>query len=269
MPPSALRPYSMDAYGELMSGLLAEGFVFSRFTDPPPADRRAIYLRHDVDYSLELALTLAEANAALGIRGTFFVQVRAELYNVFAPSGAGRVHQIRSLGQGIALHHVGRATETGVNEVSEIQRDFELLGLVEPVLDPAFSWHRPTTTNLLDGPELQVPGLVNTYGQRFFREMPYLSDSTHRASVDELEAALAATDASELHLLLHPVNWVGGGSSGVEILIRGWVRVLRDHERTLLENRAYAERFPKGMPQRLLRDLEEGLLGSASTDPTI
>lgn len=249
-----------------MRGLLTEGCTFSSFTDAPAADGRTIYLRHDVDYSLEFAETLAEVNSGIGIRGTFFVQVRAELYNVFAPYETARVRRIRSLGQGIALHHVSEAVEPSADEAVEIERDFELLARVEPDLDRAFSWHRPTA-DLLGRPDLDVPGLVNVYGRRFFREMPYLSDSTHRRSVAEIEEAVAATDAAELQLLLHPVNWVAGGSSGVEILIRGWIRVLSDHERTLLENRTYAELFPHGMPRHLLRDLELGLLAVASATP--
>ena len=204
MPSGAVRPYSVDAYRTLISSLLTGGCTFSSFTDAPAADGRTIYLRHDVDYSLQLAETLAEVNNELGIGGTFFVQVRAELYNVFAPSETARLRRIRSLGQGIALHHLDQAVAPGADEVIEIQRNFELLARVEPELDHAFSWHRPTA-DLLDRPDVDVPGLVNVYGRRFFREMPYLSDSTH--TVEEspsLEAARAAINEPELQLLFHP-----------------------------------------------------------------
>ena len=90
--------------------------------------------------------------------------------------------------------------------------------------------------------------------------MPYLSDSTHRVSVDALQGEVARVSGSALQLLLHPVNWIVGGSSGAEILIRGWMRVLRDHERTLLANRTYVERFPQGMPSEILDSLERELL---------
>jgi len=243
-----------------MSRLVADGYVFGSFVDDAAKTGRTIYLRHDVDYSLELAVELAELNNDLGVRGTFFVQVRAAFYNVFAPHEAERIRRLPSLGQRVALHY---ASDGGGANADDVAADFELLRRVAHSLDPAFSWHRPMP-GFLDRPETEVPGLVNVYGRRFFRETPYLSDSTHRCTVDELEAALADNDKLELQLLLHPVNWIAGGSSGLEILVRGWIRVLRDHERTLLENRTYVGRFPNGMPPELLTEFEREVLAAAS-----
>jgi hypothetical protein len=261
MPADPVRPYSVEAYRGFLARLVADDRQFASFVDDPPASGRTIYLRHDVDYSLELAVELAEVNSDLGVQGTFFVQVRAQLYNVFEPREGERVRRLRALGQRLALHHVPRGE--GVDDDADIRNDFELLRQVEPVVDHAFAWHRPRE-GFGKRPEQEVSGLVNVYGRRFFREMPYLSDSVHRVSVDDLEAAVAADESSELHLLLHPVNWVAGGSSGVEILTRGWLRVLRDHERTLLENRAYAERFPDGMPPQLVHEIERAVLAASA-----
>jgi hypothetical protein len=264
MPADQVRPYSVEAYRALLGRLVADGRRFARFVDDPPADGRAIYLRHDVDYSLELAVELAEVNAELGVQGTFFVQVRAELYNVLAPFETARVQRLRALGQRLALHYLPAGDSTANDDAEGTRADFELLRQVEPELDPVFSWHRPGE-GFGDRPARDVPGLVNVYGDRFFRAMPYLSDSIHKVSVAELEASLAREKSRELQLLLHPVNWIAGGSSGVEILIRGWLRLLRDHERTLLENRAYVDSFPNGMSPQLFAQFERELLAAAAT----
>jgi hypothetical protein len=246
----------VEAYRALVGRLLADGWSLGSFGDDASAAARTIYLRHDVDYSLELAVELAELNNGLGIAGTFFVQVRGQLYNVFEEHETARVRRLRSLGQCVALHYVG-------DNAAEVLEDFELLLRVEPNLDRAFSWHNPTEA-FFAGPEVDVPGLVNVYGDRFFRAMPYLSDSVHRVSVAELESALASETSSELQLLLHPVNWIAGGSSGIEILIRGWTRVLRDHERTLRQNRSFSPRFPDGLPPQLVAEFERELLAAAA-----
>lgn len=260
----SLRAYSVDEYRRLMNLLLDGGWSFASFCDPPALDCRTIYLRHDVDYSLELAAELAELNAELGVRGTFCVQVRAQLYNVFAAEESRRVRRLRELGQHVALHYVGQTQEPGAaDDVDRILSDFELLRCVEPDAEPVFSFHRPDPV-LLAQPSITPAGLVNAYAPRFFSEMPYLSDSTHRLSVGELEAAVAAVAAPAFQLLLHPINWIAGGRSGIEILIRGWIRVLRDHERTLAENRTYEERFPDGMSSGPLDELERRLLESAA-----
>lgn len=264
MPADQVRPYSVEAYRALLGRLVADGCRFARFVDDPPTEGRTIYLRHDVDYSLELAVELAEVNEELGVEGTFFVQVRAELYNVLAPTETTRVRRLRTLGQRLALHFLAAHKADGPGDADAIRADFEVLRLTEQELDPVFSWHQPSA-GFGNRPALDVPGFVNVYGDRFFRAMPYLSDSIHRVSVDELEASLVHDESRELQLLLHPVNWIAGGASGAEILIRGWSRVLRDHERTLLENGAYVERFPNGMPPQLVAELEQRLLEAAAS----
>jgi hypothetical protein len=259
---AAVQAYGRDAYRDLVRQAKTAYWSFGSFLDPVAADRRTIYLRHDVDYSLELAVELAELNSGLGVRGTFFVQLRAQFYNAFERTEARRLQRLRALGQEVALHHV--LDQQSPPRPEDVSRDFELLRSLVPEATPAFSWHQPPAA-LLEAGDFEVAGLVNAYGRRFFREMPYLSDSTHRVSVDALQADVGKVDGPALQLLLHPVNWIAGGSSGVEILVRGWVRVLRDHERTLQANRTYVEAFPEGTPPEALDALQRELLAAGRT----
>jgi hypothetical protein len=259
---AAVQPYGKSAYRELMRRVESDRWVFGSFVDPGGDGRRTIYLRHDVDYSLELAVELAELNNELGVPGTFCVQLCAQFYNPCERVESARLLRLRELGQQVALHYVADPGSAPTPE--GVSREFERLRALVPDAAPVFSWHQPTS-DLLEAGEFAPPGLVNAYGRRFFREMAYLSDSTHRSSVEELQAEVESVQGSELQLLLHPVNWIAGGSSGAEILIRGWMRVLRDHERTLLANRTYAERFPEGLPTEVLDTLEATLL--AGTEP--
>lgn len=253
---AAVQRYGKDAYRDLIRQADTTGWSFGSFLDSSVADRRTIYLRHDVDYSLELAVELAELNHELGIPGTFCVQLRAQFYNVFERTETRRLLRLRELGQWVGLHYV---IGPEVPTAEAVSREFELLGEVFPDPVPVFSWHQPSPA-LLESGDFEVSGLVNAYGRRFFLEMPYLSDSTHRVSAEALRDEFEQVDGNVLQLLLHPVNWVAGGSSGAEILVRGWNRVLRDHERTLLANRTYSEALPKGVTAEALDALEEKLL---------
>lgn len=254
-----MQPYGKRAYVDLIRGVKTADWTFGSFLDPAVDGGRVIYLRHDVDYSLELAVELAELNNQLGVSGAFCVQLRAQFYNAFERTESQRLLRLRALGQEVGLHYV--IDPGSVPAADRVATDFDLLRTVVPDATPVFSWHQPTAA-LLESGEPEVSGLVNAYSRRFFRGMAYLSDSTHRASVEELEAEVAEVDDSELQLLLHPVNWIAGGSSGVEILVRGWLRVLRDHERTLLDNRTYSEAFPAGMPAGILDSVQERLLAA-------
>jgi hypothetical protein len=255
---AAVQPYGKGAYRDLMRQAEAAGWSFGSFVEPAGAGRRTMFLRHDVDYSLELAVELAELNHELGVSGTFCVQLRAQFYNALEHTETERLLRLRDLGQEVALHYVVDPRTAPTAEA--VSREFELLRALVADATPAFSWHQPSPA-LLET-DFQVPGLVNAYGPRFFREMPYLSDSTHRVSVEALQTELGHVESSVMQLLLHPVNWIAGGSSGAEILVRGWVRVLRDHERTLLANRTYSEALSKGVTDGSLDTLEETLLAA-------
>lgn len=255
---AAVQPYGKGAYRELIRRAEAAGWSFGDFLGSLAAGRRTTYLRHDVDYSLALAVELAELNHELGVSGTFCVQLRAQFYNAFEHREIERLLRLHDLGQAVALHYVVDPRSAPTPDA--VRREFELLQTLVPDAVPVFSWHQPSAA-LLEA-DFEVPGLVNAYGPRFFREMPYLSDSTHRVSVEALQAELGQVEGSELQLLLHPVNWIAGGSSGAEILVRGWLRVLRDHERTLLANRTYSEALPEGVTDGSLDALEETLLAA-------
>lgn len=256
---AAVQPYGKGAYRDLIRQAEAAGWGFGSFVDPVAlAGSRTIFLRHDVDYSLGLAVELAELNNELGVSGTFCVQLRAQFYNAFEHTETQRLLRLRALGQAVALHYVIDPRSAPTPET--VSREFDLLKTIVPEAAPVFSWHQPSRA-LLES-NFEVPGLANAYGRRFFSETAYLSDSTHRVSVEDLQAALAQVEGSVLQLLLHPVNSIAGGSSGAEILIRGWVRVLRDHERTLLANRTYSDALPPGATAGILDSLEQKLLAA-------
>src|SRR4051812_29321614 len=98
--------YSKDSYRALLSLALAKGYRFISFEDPHPADaERIIYLRHDVDLLPKSAQELAEINHSLGVRATFFVQLRSMAYNLFDPNTLQSVRAILNLDQYVGLHY--------------------------------------------------------------------------------------------------------------------------------------------------------------------
>ena len=61
-------------------------------------------IRHDIEYSMDRALKLAQLENELKIKSTYCVQVRNNIYNAISDKNIDIVKQIISLGHEIALH---------------------------------------------------------------------------------------------------------------------------------------------------------------------
>ena len=231
---------------------MGAGFQFASFGEGPRASGRSLYLRHDVDFSLAAAVELAETNAALGVRGTFFVLLRSEIYNLLSPWSVNRIRELERLGQEVALHYLEPPGAQSDDLAGRVREDFETVRREVPTLGRVVSWHNPSERLLSLRGEGMVGGLVNAYSTAFTTESLYLSDSNLRHSVEVLEAAFANAPTRDVQLLLHPINWVVGGCSVADVLAGAWRYVMRDREHGMRSNRVYAAAFPEGVPDTII-----------------
>jgi hypothetical protein len=215
-----MRPdFSLDGYEALIRELRGRGYEPRGFLDAEPAERHLI-LRHDIDLSIDVALTLAEREQAIGVRSTYFVLMRSELYNPLSSRNRRALVQIQELGHAIGLHFDAALYGDDRAELEEacaeecrtleawLSRDVEVV-----------SFHRPAQS-LLDNAS-RLAGRRHAYEPRFFREMGYCSDSRgdwHHGH--PLEHA-AVAEGRALQLLTHPIWWVAlPGESVAERLDR-------------------------------------------------
>ncbi|HYO91236.1 MAG TPA: hypothetical protein VEQ40_06350 [Pyrinomonadaceae bacterium] len=249
--------YSLDSYRLIIERAQAAGYAFLPFTlDERPVGKR-IYLRHDVDYSLEMALELARINAALGVSATFCVLLRSQIYNLLSSWSLELVGQIHALGQQIGLH--ATTAESEVDEIEkELRADFDFARRNLPMMSEVFCWHNPTPEVLKQSePFERMAGLVNAYGERFTRDIAYFSDSNMRNSVEDFLRHVESGEHQAMQLLFHPFNWVAGGSNMREILAGTWQYVIRERDREVSINRAYRQMLPEGIPDSVLRAFSE------------
>src|SRR6266487_6335764 len=82
-----LEEFSYKTYKDLL-GLLARGNANACFEDFPLSDisKRYLILRHDVDFSPEAALRMAQLEFKLGIRATYFLLFSSPSYNLLSES---------------------------------------------------------------------------------------------------------------------------------------------------------------------------------------
>jgi len=253
------RAYSLETYRSIMQLALSSGYRIAPFALPASKTERRIYLRHDVDYSLEMALRLAEVNAELGIRGTFCVLLRSQVYNLLSDRSLSVLEKMAALGQNLGLHASLPLTlpDDGAVE-ARIRADFECVQYNCSLVDAVCSWHNPTPEILdryLASP--RVGGLVNAYSASFFREIPYYSDSNMRHSVEDFMRLVGEGGSACMHLLLHPFNCVAGGQSMRDVFSGTWPYIIQEREQDLRTNHFYSVALPEGMPDRVLRAFTE------------
>ena len=181
--------FSLQHYGELLEAARAGGYRFEAFDhDPVPGD---LFLRHDVDLSLEAAVTIAELEAQAGARATYFLMTESVFYNLASSAGARTLERLRDLGHRVGLH--------AVYPRADLDDRFE----------PVVAWHNPDPEYM----SRPIDGAQNVMAPPFFRAGLYRSDSNQSWRHGCPHEELAASGFEWLQLLTHPEIWAFPGAT--------------------------------------------------------
>ena len=181
--------FDLDHYRELLDAAEAGGYRWARFdAEPKPGD---LFLRHDVDLSLEAARTMARLERELGAHATYFMLTESVFYNLDSTLGRDTIAELSDLGHAVGLHAVH----------PRAARDDRF--------DAVVAWHNPDPDYVHE----PVSGMVNVMQAPWFTKARYRSDSNQHwregCPHDELR-----TGAFEwLQLLVHPEIWVYPGAT--------------------------------------------------------
>lgn len=168
--------FTLDHYKEILIAAINAGYRYSFFGDPPKHEF-TLYLRHDVDNSIDSASRLARIEAELGISATYFLLLRSENYNLISHSNLESIEAIRAMGHRIELHFSlnGQFGDAAPDKLPElVLKDAELLSQLINSEIRVFSFHNPTGSEFS---KVKVPGLINTYSHAYFKDIKYISES--------------------------------------------------------------------------------------------
>lgn len=244
--------YTLDNYRLLLDRFVDAGYEFLPY-DAYLRGRKALLLRHDIDYTLFFAEEFARINAEKGVSGTFFFQIRSNLYNFMDHAVQAAVRRIVDMGQYIGFHAVVNSAFPSLPELRDyVSSEFELFRQMVPETSPVFAWHNPGILQAegFDHIKAEFPGLINAYAKINDVEVPYFADSNMRYSFDEL-CDLAKRDIPALQLAVAPMQWCPEQSDMRHVIVANLVRKLLDVEQGFSENYVYAEMFPEGLPESL------------------
>lgn len=181
--------FDLEHYEKLLEAAEAGGYEWASFDRHPRSGD--LFLRHDVDLSLEAALELARLEYEAGVRATYFLMTESVFYNLDSHVGRYAQRQLRRWGHAVGLH-------------PEYPRA-ELDGRFDKVI----AWHNPEPEWMSE----PVFGAVNVMEPPYFTEGCYRSDSNqHWRGVCPHEE-LAAGAFEWLQLLVHPEIWVYPGET--------------------------------------------------------
>jgi hypothetical protein len=235
-------PFTREGYRSLLASALDAGYAFRSFDDPARFEsERVCLLRHDIDVDLGAAVEIAEIEADLGVRSTYFVMLRSPVYNLFSRAGHRSVRRLLDLGHWLGLHYdQGFVPDARRTTTGWVDHEARILEGVFGVSVHAVSFHQPSPEVLEN--HFKLEGLVNTYDRDDLRGFKYISDSNMIWRESTAHEIFRGALFPRLHLLIHPLWWVSD-EPGVttmaafdRALRANW---LRAQEQMLQTERAY------------------------------
>ena len=209
-PRFVLSRLSRQLYVDFLGKANARGFSFVRFRDflpgGGPLPDRFIALRHDVDFSPQFSVEMAEIEHAAGVASTFFVLVDGQFYNPLQPDVVRQLRRIRDLGHEIGLHFdVRLAVHADLG--AEVAFRMKLLSALIDAPVRSFSQHDPVNAGVATAtlPSEHAP-CVDVSEVIREKDLLYVSDSAMMWRRHTFETAL--DEERNLCLLAHPHSWL-------------------------------------------------------------
>lgn len=197
-------------YRKLIETFLRSGYSFELFDGRYSAEK-TVFLRHDIDFSMEYAYKVATIDQSLGVSSTFFVLPNSELYNLYSKRSFNLVNEIIEMGHDVCLHV-----------------DLDILNKLEMVAACFQMYYPHAKANVISlhqpgkmPPNYCLPkGVIDVYSSRFFSEIEYASDSGGEWKYECPLYRPAFRRKESFQLLTHPIWWMVPGVDRNHVIYR-------------------------------------------------
>lgn len=200
--------FTLEYFKKIIDTLKQKGFSFCHFKEGNLSAKK-IFLRHDVDFCVDIAHKFADFESKLGICSTYFVMLDTPLYNIFHTETCGKLKDILALGHDIGLHFVLEGTAEPAVLQDKIEKQCQILEerLRHPI--QAYSFHRPAfwEGEGFKSSMISLSKRNNTYRTPFCIEGHYISDSNHNWRCGDPIEFINNHQSETLQLLTHPIWW--------------------------------------------------------------
>jgi hypothetical protein len=203
--------FSLVHYREILA-FVAEHYESLPFShrERSRGARPRIFMRHDLDHSLALAVQMARIEADAGVRATYFVQLHADSYCATSLGQVARVRELMDLGHEVGLHYdTGYYARYAKDVRRAFQRDLEMLSDVAGAPIVSVSRHNPLDSASLG--EISDLARFDAYSSAFTKDLKYISDSV--MSWREGCVCGFLPKKIDLQVLVHPLWWCSDGTT--------------------------------------------------------
>lgn len=199
--------FTLENYKKLLK-IAKENYMFVPFSINSITNPKEIFLRHDIEFSINIALEMAKIESALGIQATYLLQVHGDFYNALERRTINTIDEIIGLGHIVGLHfdshYWGCIDEKDLEKCMKI--DKKTLETYLGININVFSFHN-TNEFILSCDDEQYAGMINPYSKFFKEKVGYCSDSTGIWRYEILEERLLLAEDVKLQILIHDGMW--------------------------------------------------------------
>jgi len=234
-----MNTFSYTEYRNIIM-LIKEHLPIHDFTDVLKFNHsKFCVLRHDIEFSIDRALTLARLEKELEVTSTYTVQLRNNTYNALSQKNIEAVQEIKKLGHHIGLHQ--NPPKMNDNELVEyIQKDIETLEHYYRFEVDRFAFHRCGSNPKILEKYVEVPNKINCYAKEFFHyfdgnkpndlRVHYLADSNHQWKYGHPLYIDYTVYPLRMQLLTHPYSWSDEGYNNMS----NFNRVIKERNNELI-----------------------------------
>jgi hypothetical protein len=150
---------------------------------------------------------MAELEARLGIRASYFVLFSTPYYNLLSEKYCHFPRQLREMGHEVGLHYDVRVCialgKGGLIDILEAHID--LLTKLTGTKIKSIAMHNPSING--EDPYREIKKFINAYDDQFTKHIKYFSDSCGAWRDEAVSVFEAFNIPPRLQLLIHPLFW--------------------------------------------------------------
>jgi len=206
--------FNLKIYKTLIKKLLNAGLKPSTNWNKK-LSKNTLFIRHDIDFSIEYAYRLALSESRLKICSSYFFLMTSNFYNLLSSHNQKLVKNISSMGHKVSIHF----DPTAYKDLKYFKYEKNVFENIFGKKIDIVSIHRPRF--FLKNNNIKLSGISQTYQDVFFKKMKYISDSNGRDVFPKVINFLEEPRKFGLHLLIHPIWWMDLGSDPSKI-IKNW-----------------------------------------------